>query len=254
MWRGGDEELSGMPHRRNCRLVTSAHAPFCFNYWLKTSEQHTCVHADLSWGRQGVGEGGLSSCLFGHGPKPDGEVWLMAALGDIAEARWMMRSVVLLGRELMLHWCPNAVSLPQQRLLRRVGRGNGARPAHGCWHVGKEPKTVMEWEQEGALRSAEILLSRPCFCFRSQQEPFSSSFNSVMLLLIHFSSSYFFSQSEHRRLWIVFSSCTLIWTFTVAGIWTAHISRSYHLAHPSCQPSRWSVFSLRPWSVSFHHR
>lgn len=56
----------------------------------------------------------------------------MVAPGDIAQARWMMRSVVLLGRELMLHWLPNAVSLPQQRLLRRVGRGNGARAVHNC--------------------------------------------------------------------------------------------------------------------------
>lgn len=106
-----------MAHRRNCRVVTSAHPPFYFNYRLKTWDQHTRVHADLSWGwvgRDGGGEwrGGLSWCLFGHGSKPDGEVWLMVALGDIAQTRWMMRSAVLLGRELMLHWCPNAVSLP----------------------------------------------------------------------------------------------------------------------------------------------
>lgn len=56
----------------------------------------------------------------------------MVAPGDIAQACWMMRSVILLGRELMLHWLPNAVSLPQQRLLRWVGRGNGARAVHNC--------------------------------------------------------------------------------------------------------------------------
>lgn len=46
---------------------------------------------------------GSSSSLFGHRSNPDGEVWLIAAQGDIAQVRWMMRSVVLPGRELMLH-------------------------------------------------------------------------------------------------------------------------------------------------------
>lgn len=60
-------------------------------------------------------------CLFGHGSKPDGKVWVIAALGDdIMSIHTRTHTcacddqyyIVLLGEGLMLHWRPNAVSFP----------------------------------------------------------------------------------------------------------------------------------------------
>lgn len=47
-------------------------------------------------------------CLFGHGSKPDGKVWVIAAVGDDImnihrHVCVTISSTVLLGEELMLH-------------------------------------------------------------------------------------------------------------------------------------------------------
>lgn len=67
--------------------------------------------------------------LFGHGSKPDGKVWVTAAMGNgVINTHTSLvcvcvcmrvcthtsesdcQSMFLLGVGLMLHWCPNAVS------------------------------------------------------------------------------------------------------------------------------------------------
>lgn len=73
-------------------------------------------------------EGGVEYgwCLFGHGSKPDGEVWVMVAPGGIAHACGTVRKCGLTGLGAHATLASECRVLPQQQLLQRVDRGNGA--------------------------------------------------------------------------------------------------------------------------------
>lgn len=159
-------------HHQNHQVITPAHTPFYFNYRHK-APVCVCVWTEME----------CEWRLFGHGSKPDGKVWVIAALGDdITHMHAHTHTSVhqwygLTGRGgLMLHWCQNAVSFPAaspaagwswERSALRRGRWQAGVCSH-VWNKRGMRETQLSdaWQRHTRFYSLYAFLSSSFLFFK----------------------------------------------------------------------------------------